>query len=91
MSGIVTENSCDTRFSIGRRAGARSVYNLAMANAFKTIALIGKYKSPEIAKLYTKWLESPIPPKGLSLKLPMSATMKKAFANPSDSGDPAKY
>jgi len=49
------------------------------------------YKSPEIAKLYTKWFESPIPPKGLSLKLPMSATMKKAFANPSDSGDPAKY
>ena len=49
------------------------------------------YKSPEIAKLYTKWFESPIPPKGLNLKLPMSATMKKAFANPSDSGDPAKY
>jgi glutamate/aspartate transport system substrate-binding protein len=49
------------------------------------------YKSPEIAKLYTKWFESPIPPKGLSLKLPMSATMKKAFASPSDSGDPAKY
>jgi glutamate/aspartate transport system substrate-binding protein len=49
------------------------------------------YKSPEIAKLYTKWFESPIPPKGLNLKLPMSATMKKAFASPSDSGDPAKY
>jgi glutamate/aspartate transport system substrate-binding protein len=49
------------------------------------------YKSPEIAKLYTKWFESPIPPKGLNLKLPMSATMKKAFENPSDSGDPAKY
>jgi glutamate/aspartate transport system substrate-binding protein len=49
------------------------------------------YKSPEIAKLYSKWFESPIPPKGLDLKLPMSATMKKAFANPSDSGDPAKY
>jgi len=49
------------------------------------------YKSPEIAKLYTKWFESPIPPKGLNLKLPMSAALKKAFENPSDSGDPAKY
>ena len=49
------------------------------------------YKSPEIAKLYTKWFESPIPPKGLNLRLPMSPALKKAFANPSDSGDPAKY
>jgi glutamate/aspartate transport system substrate-binding protein len=49
------------------------------------------YKSPEIAKLYNKWFESPIPPKGLNLRLPMSPALKKAFANPSDSGDPAKY
>jgi glutamate/aspartate transport system substrate-binding protein len=49
------------------------------------------YKSGDIGKLYTKWFESPIPPKGLNLKLPMSAAMKKAFQNPSDSGDPAKY
>lgn len=49
------------------------------------------YKSPEMAKLYTKWFESPIPPKGLNLKLPMSEPLKKAFQNPSDSGDPAKY
>jgi glutamate/aspartate transport system substrate-binding protein len=49
------------------------------------------YQSPEIAKIYTKWFESPIPPKGLNLKLPMSAGLKKAFANPTDSGDPAKY
>jgi glutamate/aspartate transport system substrate-binding protein len=49
------------------------------------------YKSPEIGKLYTKWFESPIPPKGLNLKLPMSAGLKKAFQNPTDSGDPTKY
>jgi len=62
--------------------------------AFKKVADAATaklYKSPEIAKLYTKWFESPIPPKGLNLKLPMSAALKKAFENPSDSGDPAKY
>ncbi len=49
------------------------------------------YKSPEIEKLYAKWFLSPIPPKGLNLNLPMSAALKKAFATPSDSGDPAMY
>jgi glutamate/aspartate transport system substrate-binding protein len=49
------------------------------------------YKSADIGKIYTKWFESPIPPKGLNLKLPMSANLKKAFANPTDSGDPTKY
>ena len=49
------------------------------------------YKSPEIEKIYTKWFQSPIPPKGLNLNLPLSPNMKKAFQNPTDSGDPAKY
>jgi glutamate/aspartate transport system substrate-binding protein len=49
------------------------------------------YKSGEIDKIYTKWFESPIPPKGLNLKTPMSPALKKAYQNPSDSGDPAKY
>ena len=49
------------------------------------------YKSPEIEKIYTKWFQSPVPPKGLNLNLPLSPNMKKAFQNPTDSGDPAKY
>jgi glutamate/aspartate transport system substrate-binding protein len=49
------------------------------------------YKSPEIEKIYTKWFQSPIPPKGLNLNLPLSPNLKKAFQNPTDSGDPAKY
>ena len=35
-------------------------------------------------KLYTKWFESPIPPKGQNLLLPMSAAMKARVASPSD-------
>jgi glutamate/aspartate transport system substrate-binding protein len=49
------------------------------------------YKSGDMEKLYAKWFQSPIPPKGLNLNMPMSAAMKKAFENPTDSGDPAKY
>ena len=33
-------------------------------------------KSGEFTKLYTKWFESPIPPKGVNLMLPMSQQLK---------------
>jgi glutamate/aspartate transport system substrate-binding protein len=40
--------------------------------------------SGEAAKLYQKWFESPIPPKGLNLDLPLSDDMKALFSNPND-------
>lgn len=41
-------------------------------------------KSGELTKLYNKWFESPIPPKGLKLNLPMSPALKAAFSAPND-------
>lgn len=49
------------------------------------------YKSPEIEKIYNKWFMEPIPPRGLVINVPMPASMKKSFQNPSDSPDPAAY
>jgi glutamate/aspartate transport system substrate-binding protein len=40
--------------------------------------------SGEAAKLYQKWFQSPIPPKGLNLDLPLSDDMKELFKTPSD-------
>ena len=54
-------------------------------------AVINLMKSGEIDKIYTKWFMSPIPPKGINLNLPMSASLKKTIASPTDSGDPVKY
>jgi glutamate/aspartate transport system substrate-binding protein len=54
-----------------------------------TIAKV--YKSGEINKLYTKWFEKPIPPKGVDLKVPMSKELKKVVAHPTDSGDAKDY
>ena len=34
--------------------------------------------------LYKKWFQSPIPPKGLNLNLPMSDDMRQLFKNPND-------
>ena len=49
------------------------------------------FKSPEGAALYAKWFTAPIPPRNLNLNLPMAPVLAKAFANPSDSPDPAHY
>jgi len=47
-----------------------------------------KMTSGEFNKLYSKWFEAPIPPRGQSLMLPMSDTMKARVASPSDKLDP---
>ena len=49
------------------------------------------YKSGEIHTMYAKWFLKPIPPKGITLSLPESPQLKKALANPTNSGDPAVY
>ncbi len=62
--------------------------------AFKRVvdeAVIGLMKDGTVAKLYTKYFESPIPPRQINLKLPMSDVLMRALARPTDSGDPADY
>jgi glutamate/aspartate transport system substrate-binding protein len=49
------------------------------------------FKSGEINKIYHKWFEQPVPPKGINLHVPMSAQLKKVIAHPTDSGDPKDY
>jgi ABC-type amino acid transport substrate-binding protein len=41
-------------------------------------------KSGEFTRLYTKWFESPIPPKGVNLNLPMSEQLKANLKELSD-------
>ena len=62
--------------------------------AFKKVvddAMIALYKSGEINKIYEKWFLKPIPPKGVNLNVPMSASFQKVVANPTDSPDPKVY
>jgi glutamate/aspartate transport system substrate-binding protein len=54
-------------------------------------AITDVFKSGDINRIYAKWFQSPIPPKGINLNWPMSEQLKKAIANPTDSGDPAAY
>jgi glutamate/aspartate transport system substrate-binding protein len=47
-------------------------------------ALAEAEKNGTAENLYKKWFESPIPPKGLNLNLPMSDDMRELFKNPND-------
>ncbi len=44
------------------------------------------YKSGEINKIYSKWFQSNIPPKGINLNFSMSDGLKEAIKNPNDTG-----
>jgi glutamate/aspartate transport system substrate-binding protein len=55
--------------------------------AFKKVvdgAITRAMTSGEAEKLFKKWFQSPIPPKGLNLNLPLSDDMKALFKNPND-------
>lgn len=55
--------------------------------AFKALVddtLSGLMKSGEFTRLYKKWFESPIPPKGINLNAPMSAELLDNLKNLSD-------
>jgi glutamate/aspartate transport system substrate-binding protein len=51
-------------------------------------AIREKMTSGEFNKLYSRWFEQPIPPKGQNLGLPMSDAMKARVASPSDALTP---
>jgi glutamate/aspartate transport system substrate-binding protein len=54
-------------------------------------AITNVFKSGEITAIYNKWFLSPIPPKGVTLNVPISAELKAVIAKPTDSGDSAAY
>ncbi len=56
-------------------------------SAFKKVvddAIVATYKSGEINKIYNKWFQQPIPPKGLNLNFPMSDELKQLITKPTD-------
>jgi glutamate/aspartate transport system substrate-binding protein len=54
-------------------------------------AIVGLFRSGEIFKLYRRWFQSPIPPRGVNLAFPMFPSMQRLVAHPTDSPDPASY
>lgn len=62
--------------------------------AFKRLAddaIRALFKSGEIHRIYRRWFESPIPPHGINLALPMTPMMRRVIEQPTDAPDPAAY
>jgi glutamate/aspartate transport system substrate-binding protein len=47
--------------------------------------------SGAINGIYNTWFEKPIAPKGINLNIPISPSLKKVMAKPTDSPDPKVY
>ena len=47
-------------------------------------AVTAAMRSGDIERIYNKWFLQPIPPRNVSVNMPMSAALKNAIANPND-------
>ena len=94
VAGLVANSPDPKAFRMLPAVYAPSYYGLMLRRddpEFKALVdsvIKEKMVSGEFAKLYTRWFEQPIPPKGQILGLPMSEAMKARVASPSDALDP---
>jgi glutamate/aspartate transport system substrate-binding protein len=97
LYSLVATSKNPSEWAIGSEAYTVEPYGIMLRKddaAFKKVvngAINALYKSGEINKIYAKWFQQPIPPKGVNLNVPMSAQFKNVVANPTDSGDPNDY
>jgi glutamate/aspartate transport system substrate-binding protein len=90
VAGLVANASDPQSFRMLATTYAPSYYGLMTRSEdpeFKTLvdaAIKEKMASGEFDRLYVKWFESPIPPRGQNLQLPMSEAMKARVTSPSD-------
>jgi len=97
LYGLVANSKNPKEFEISKDALSVEPYGIMVRKddvAFKKVvdaAMTKIYKSGEGAKIYAKWFTRPIPPRNINLNVPMSASLKKVMANPTDSPDPNVY
>jgi glutamate/aspartate transport system substrate-binding protein len=97
LYGLVALSPSPKDYVISSEALSIEPYGLMVRKgdaAFKKVVddeLARIFKSGEINAIYTKWFMKPIPPRGVTLNVPMSAQLKKVIAKPTSSGDPNDY
>jgi glutamate/aspartate transport system substrate-binding protein len=97
LYSLVASSKAPADYVISADALSVEPYGIMLARGdapFKKVVdeeMISTYRSGAINAIYDKWFLKPIPPKGINLNVPMSASFKKVVASPTDSGDPAVY
>lgn len=97
LASLAASSKNPAEYTISSEALSVEPYGIMMRRddpAFKAVvdtAIENVFKSGEINRIYAKWFQSPIPPRGINLNIPMSAALKGVIAKPTDSGDPTVY
>ncbi len=93
LTGFLLTSSLDSgRFRLMEEALSSEPYGIAIRRddpEMKKLVdqiLTDLMKSGEIDNVYRRWFESPIPPSGKSMGIPMTPRLKELFTNPSDAG-----
>ena len=93
----IAESATPGEYTVSDEALSVEPYGIMLRRddpAFKKVvddAMSALYRSGEIQKIYAKWFLAPIPPNGVNLNAPLSASLKRVFEHPTDSGDPDAY
>ncbi|RAM64074.1 ABC transporter [Herbaspirillum rubrisubalbicans] len=97
LSSLAANSKAPGDYQVSAEALSVEPYGLILPKGdseFKKVvddALTVVYKGDDIKKIYAKWFQSPIPPKGVNLNVPMSPQLQAVLAKPTDSYDPAAY
>lgn len=97
LNGMIASTPNPKDYVISNETLSVEPYGVMLSKAdpeFKKIAdaaIVELFRSGEIHAIYSRWFQSPIPPRGINLNLPMSAQLKKVIAKPTDSGRPEDY
>jgi glutamate/aspartate transport system substrate-binding protein len=97
LMGLVANSRNPADFALGTEAYSIDPYALMLPRGdagFKRVVdatLVDTFKTGAILPIYAKWFEKPIPPKGMTLGVPMSPALKQAIARPTDSPEPSAY
>lgn len=97
LAGLVATSKNPGDFEISEEALSVEPYGIMVRKddpKFKALAdkvIKDLMASGEINKIYEKWFMRPIPPKNITMNVPMSSNLKKVIAKPTDSPDPAAY
>lgn len=97
LSGLAANSKAPADYEVSKEALSVEPYGLILPkgdDAFKKVvddALTVVYKGDDIKKIYGKWFQSPIPPKGINLNVPMSPQLATVMAKPTDSPEPGAY
>lgn len=92
LAGQIANSSSPGDFTILAESLRQEPYSMMLRRddaSFKALVdkAIGRVmKSGDIDKIFAKWFNNPIPPKGINMNFPQTPPIKEAFKNPNDKG-----